>query len=1858
MRQIAGSFTLRLSLSLTVCASLLLLPNVSHLSQASQGQSPAQNAGPLHKKPEGTLPDLEVVKNESNVDREAPHPIPSTMRAKRNEGKPWDGRRVGDPETLQMLRDQPEVERQIRRAHASRRATPPPLSEDQFIQNFFSLALLRSATAEETLYWNYFLRAGYNQSQTSLKLAALELGRTLFESASYLARNRDAHWYVYDLYKTYLMRDPDAGGWAYWEALVSSNGREYVRRGFEESGEFATLLATISLSGAAGTNPASLITARVDPRNQPGNGLLSRDVSWSVPLLSLPGRNGLDLGLALSYSSMVWTHAGPYFYFDEDNGFPSPGFRLGFPIVQRKAFDAETGKNAYLLITPAGRRIELRQTTTSTVFEAADSTYLQLTETGANLLVRSTDGTQLTFVEANNEYRCTQIKDRNGNYISVNYNTQGQITNIADTLGRVITFNYDTNANLISITQAWNGQPSHQWVSFGWSTRNMQYSFADGAVIGIKNGVTLPVITQVALNDTSYFTFDYTNPLQVSQIKNYFAGIERNATSFGYETPSDDVPRMNSSSVSAQNWTGVNGMPAQVTTHYSVADGACVLTAPDGTVYKEYYGTGWQKGLTTASEIWSGGVKQKWTTTAWTQDNTSVSYETNPRVTETNVYDASGNRRRTVTDYGQYANWGLPYLVKEYAADGDSEVRRTFTDYNLSQAYVDRRIIGLVSAVHLTNVSSFKGKLTYDYDDPARLAALPASATQHDATYNTSFTARGNLTSVSRWDFTDINNASKKLTSYTNYFVTGTPASATDPASHTSSISYTDAFSDSVNRNTFAYPTTITDADSNSSTVQYNFDFGAPTRTQSPAPAGQSQGAIQTMTYNNLGQLQRVTTANNGAYKRFWYGPNYVASYTTVNNVADELYAVQVVDGFGRVIGATSNHPGNTGAYSLVSIIYDQMGRVWQQSNPTEINSSWIVSGDDAGIYYTKQTYDWNGRPLATTNTDSTTKTASYSGCGCAGSLVTTITDEGTLVGGVIKRRQQKIYTDVFDRTIKTESVDWDGNVYATTVNTYDVRDQVTQVSKYVGSQGSYQDATFEYDGFGRLRTRHLPQQQADPNNQDTTDHTTWTYNADDTVNTITDARGAVTAYGYAGTKRRLLTSVTFTQPGSEKSISYTYDAAGNRIKMIDPLGSTTYTYDSLSRLQSESREIIDSGFSGSGSYSLTYGYNLVDELTSITDPFQASINYSYNSATGYLTGVTGSSYLGVTEYSSQMNYRAWGGLKSSVVGTGNSNRQVSQKYNERLQLTEFKLLQGLNIVLGKQYTYGNANTGNNDGRVKYTKDLRAEQLDRSYQYDHQGRIAFAKSGIEARRVIDPDNTLNRPLMDGPYDQSFGYDAFDHMNNRTWRYFYTHYTGATMPGSAGSSATYTNNRKQGWLYDAEGNVTQPGPDTTWQYTYNAAGQIVNSTVPGRTTLYGYDGDGRLLKETINGTRTYYLTSSLLGGQTVTELTSAGQKNATYVYQGHQLLAKQEASRVLWLQADPAGISKVWIDQSGSITDRIELDALGSQTGNSGYIFYSWEEAFGTGIYNYYQYQQQQYYSLMAGSPGSTVADSVNNAYRGCTLDGGTVPCEVAMGMANRGGATINWRNPGNGIQELSREGILEPIIDKWTSPIQSLWRPDLPPYGPTPPYSFSYISGYRFRTSPNLAAFQSKPTPAPQIPQKKYDDCVKTLRGNPQPSKVATEAILWTSGQEGTDTTVLAVTWFHESSFRFDPPPNPRKDGGYDMGPLQTSTTYFMKERFVDGIAPEGDSFAINGPAVPGQNFTGDPYLALRWGARAINDGANYAKSRPKDVSARADLAGIYRAGDKRTGQYRTRVSEFNALQRGYDAFFDCLKKP
>src|SRR5205085_8787380 len=97
----------------------------------------------------------------------------------------------------------------------------------------------------------------------------------------------------------------------------------------------------------------------------------SQDFYWSVPLLSLKGRAGLDLNLTLTYNSLVWTQENGYIQFNADNGFPAPGFKLGFPTVQQRFFNSDEGVWAYMLVTASGGHMELKQAGASSVYEAA-----------------------------------------------------------------------------------------------------------------------------------------------------------------------------------------------------------------------------------------------------------------------------------------------------------------------------------------------------------------------------------------------------------------------------------------------------------------------------------------------------------------------------------------------------------------------------------------------------------------------------------------------------------------------------------------------------------------------------------------------------------------------------------------------------------------------------------------------------------------------------------------------------------------------------------------------------------------------------------------------------------------------------------------------------------------------------------------------------------------------------------------------------------------------------------------------------------------------------------------------------------------------------------------------------------------------------------------------------------------------------------------------------------------------------------------------------------------------------------------------------------------------------------------------
>lgn len=261
-------------------------------------------------------------------------------------------------------------------------------------------------------------------------------------------------------------------------------------------------------------------TGRTRPLNDtgdPGVNLGSRNFNWGLPIVSLPGRAGFDLSFTLHYNSLVWTKQNWSIQYNADHGTPAPGFQLGLPRLQAQYYEFDASVYAY---TPSGGRVELRQVRISNVYESADSTYTQLTFDGTTPVVRTTNGTQYVFgtqVAGGAEWRCTQVKDRNGNFISANYDAStGHLLSATDMLTRVVNFNYDANGNLSTITQSWAGA-THTYATFVYGSIPMYPNFPGTAVIGPNGGAGQTVLTSVVFPNNESHHFDYNTYGQIYQ---------------------------------------------------------------------------------------------------------------------------------------------------------------------------------------------------------------------------------------------------------------------------------------------------------------------------------------------------------------------------------------------------------------------------------------------------------------------------------------------------------------------------------------------------------------------------------------------------------------------------------------------------------------------------------------------------------------------------------------------------------------------------------------------------------------------------------------------------------------------------------------------------------------------------------------------------------------------------------------------------------------------------------------------------------------------------------------------------------------------------------------------------------------------------------------------------------------------------------------------------------------------------------------------------------------------------------------------------------------------------------------------
>ncbi|MBL8189756.1 MAG: S8 family serine peptidase, partial [Acidobacteria bacterium] len=196
----------------------------------------------------------------------------------------------------------------------------------------------------------------------------------------------------------------------------------------------------------------------------------SQNVNFVAPIVSLAGRGGLGVNLALYYNSNIYVKNGDSIAFNTDKDVAGVGWRIGFGSIEGipsgnsiiPFSDPISGKNTFLFIRPDGGRHVLAQVDSSNIYTSYDSTWLEFDR--ANKILRTMNGTQISFIipthggnAVGKRMLPSQIKDRNGNFITI---TNAEISNgnsvsnnshdwgidyITDTMGRTIDFYYESN---------------------------------------------------------------------------------------------------------------------------------------------------------------------------------------------------------------------------------------------------------------------------------------------------------------------------------------------------------------------------------------------------------------------------------------------------------------------------------------------------------------------------------------------------------------------------------------------------------------------------------------------------------------------------------------------------------------------------------------------------------------------------------------------------------------------------------------------------------------------------------------------------------------------------------------------------------------------------------------------------------------------------------------------------------------------------------------------------------------------------------------------------------------------------------------------------------------------------------------------------------------------------------------------------------------------------------------------------------------------------------------------------------------------------------------------------------------------
>jgi RHS repeat-associated protein len=415
-------------------------------------------------------------------------------------------------------------------------------------------------------------------------------------------------------------------------------------------------------------------------------------------------------------------------------------------------------------------------------------------------------------------------------------------------------------------------------------------------------------------------------------------------------------------------------------------------------------------------------------------------------------------------------------------------------------------------------------------------------------------------------------------------------------------------------------------------------------------------------------------------------------------------------------------------------------------------------------------------------------------------------------------------WKDVYQNNILIQRID------ATNKTTTFEHDSSLDVSAVTSPDGASK-TTMLYDSAGNLLTATAP---ASLNSA----QRTFTYDAQNNLRTVTDARNKQTVYGYdtAGNENSVTLDgqpvaaatynaqgqMTSSGDGDGKMVTYSdFDPSTGKPQTVlspDPDGAgplfikTTYTYDSIGNVLTKVDPLGNCTGCTAADYTTRYTYDAEGRLLTETDPLGNVIKHTYDLAGNEISLEDAKHHITTYEYDAANRLAKV--TRPDPDGAGGDPAPVATYTYDDVGNRKTEVNPRGNVVGGNPAAFTT-----------------------TYTYDASNRLASVTTPKSEKTTYTYDANGNRDSMVEPRGNVQG------ANPNDFKTTYTYDAAGRLLTTTDPLSHVTTNH-----YDAVGNLdwTKDANQNQTMYSYDAAGRILTVTAPdGGITTYTYDGNGNL-----------------------------------------------------------------------------------------------------------------------------------------------------------------------------------------------------------------------------------------------------------------------------------------------------------------------------------------------------------------------------------------------------------------------------